>query len=103
MHLRIAFFQAAQHLAIPIERQFRMQTADNMKLRDRFADTVARALPHLFERHGVSGRILRALPERAEAATGDAYIGGIDVAIHVEISLVAMEALADLVRHPADT
>src|ERR1700733_3279003 len=32
MNLRVALLQAAQHLAIPIERQFRMQAADNVKL-----------------------------------------------------------------------
>ena len=58
MHLREALLQAAQHLAIPIERQFGMQAADDVELGDRFAPAFARAMPHLFERHGVGLGVL---------------------------------------------
>ena len=45
MHLRKALLQAAQHLAVPIERQFGMQAADDVKFGDGFAVAVAGASP----------------------------------------------------------
>ena len=59
-------------------------------------------MPDFFERHGVRLGIALLLAEGAQLATGDADIGGIDVAVDVEISLIAVEALADLVGQPAD-
>ena len=59
----------------------------------------ARHFPDLFERHGVRRWILRPFAERAQAAARHAHIGGIDVAVHVEIGHVAMQALAHQVRH----
>ena len=102
MDLRKPLLQAAQHLAIPIERQLRMQAAHDVELGDRFAVAVAGAFPDLFERHGVRLGILGALSESAQAATGDADIGRIDVAVDVEIGDVAVQALAHAIRHPAD-
>ena len=101
MHLRKALLQAAQHLAVPIQRQLRMQAADDVKLGDRFAPAFAGAMPHLFERHGVGLGIAHLLAEGAQAATGHADIGGVDVAVDVEISGVAVQALAHQVGHVA--
>ena len=42
MHLRKALLQAAQHLAIPVERQLRMQPADDVEFGDRFASSPRR-------------------------------------------------------------
>ena len=85
VHLREALLQAAQHLAEPVQRQFRMQAADDVELGDRFAPAFAGAVPDLFERHGVGLGIAHALAEGAQAATGHADVGGIDVAVDVEV------------------
>src|SRR6185436_14675159 len=55
----------------------------------------------LFKRHGVGFGVAHALAESAQAATGHAYIGGIDVAVHVEVGGVAVEPLANQVGQPA--
>src|SRR5579862_5547983 len=102
MHLRKASLQAAKHLAIPVEREFGMQAAHDMKFGDGFTVAISGLMPDLFERHRVCFRIAFLLAERAQLATGDTDIGGIDVAIDVEVSLVAVKAFANLIRHPAD-
>jgi hypothetical protein len=48
-----ALFETAQHLAIPIERELRVQAADDVKLGDGFAPADTGRLPNLIERHGV--------------------------------------------------
>ncbi len=78
-------FEAAQHLAIPIEGQFRVQAADDVELGDRFAPAFAGAMPDFLKRHGVGFGIFGALAEGAKAATGHADVGGIDVAVDVEV------------------
>ena len=42
VHLREALLQAAQHLAVPVERQLGMQAADDVELGDRFASSPRR-------------------------------------------------------------
>ena len=102
MHLRKALLQAGAEIEKILKRQVGMQSADDVKLGDGLAVSGSRGFEGLFERHGVgAGRIFLAA-KGAQAASGDANIGGIDMAIDVEISLVAMHALADVVRHPAD-
>ena len=101
MHLRKALLEAAQHLAVPVEGQLRMQPADDVELGDRFAPALARAMPDLLERHGVGLGISRLLAERAEPAAGDADVGGIDVAVDVEVGDVAVQPLAHQVGHVA--
>ena len=102
MHLREALLKPAQHLAKPIERQFGMQSADNMELGDRFAPAFPRAMPHFFERHGIGLGIAHALSERAQPATRHAHVRRIDVAVDVEIGGVAVHALAHQVGHIAE-
>src|SRR5580700_4785642 len=83
-----------------------MQAADDVEFGDGVpsigAPAVASDLPDLFERHGVGLGILGSLAEGAEAATGDAYVGGIDVAVDVEIGDVAVHALTHAISEPAD-
>ena len=102
VNLGEALLQPAKHVAIPIQRQLRMQAADNMELGDRFAPTLARAMPHFVERPGVSLGILGALSEGAQLATRHADIGGIDVPVDVKPGDVAVFALAHQVGHIAD-
>jgi len=102
MHLRKALLQSGAEIEELLKRQVGMQSADDVKLRDGLGVAGSRGLEGLVERHGVgTGRILLAA-ESAQAACGDADIGRIDMAVDVEVSFVAMHALADEVRHPSD-
>ena len=79
-----------------------MQSTDDVELGDRLGVSGGCGFESFFQRHGVSaGRIFLA-SEGAEAAGGDADVGRIDVAIDVEVGLIAMHALANVVRQPAD-
>ena len=78
-----------------------MQSADDMKFRDRLAVSGRSGLECLFQRHGVgAGRVFLSA-KGAQTARRHAHIRGIDVAIDVEVGLVAMHTLADGIGHPA--
>ena len=98
---RKPLLEPAQHLAVPLQRQLRMQAAHDVKLRDRLAPSLAGVPPHLFERHGVGLRVVHALPEGAQAAARHADVRGVDMAVDVEIRHVAVLALAHQVGHVA--
>ncbi len=100
--LRKALLQAAQHLAVPVERQLRMQAAHDVEFGNGFRVTMPGLFPDFLQRHGVRLGILGALAERTQFAARHADIGGIDVAVDVEEGGVAVEAFADLVGQPAD-
>ena len=78
-----------------------MQAAHDVKFRHRFAVAFARALPDFLERHGVGLRVAHALAESAQAATGHAHVGGVDVAVDVEVGGVAVQPLAHQVGQVA--
>jgi hypothetical protein len=102
MHLGEAQLEPANQVLEVFKRQIGMQSSDDVELGDRLAEPGARRLPCLFQRHGVgAGRALFA-PKGAEPATGHAYIGGVDVPVHVEVGDVSMPALAHDVGHPTD-
>src|SRR5580698_11283357 len=102
MNLGEALLQASKHVAVPIERQFGVQTADNVELSDRFAPAFSRAVPHFVERPGISLGILGAFPEGAKLAARHADVGGIDVAVYVKPCDIAVLALSNQVGHIAD-
>ena len=79
-----------------------MQTSHNVEFCDGFAVPGSGCLEGLFESHGVGTGSILFSPESAQAASSDAYIRRIDMAIHVEIGFIAVHALADMVRQPAD-
>src|ERR1700728_2009274 len=101
MYLRKALFQAGTEIEEILKWKIGMQATDDVKFSHRLTVARRRRFEGLLKRHGVGARRIFLSPERAEATGGDAYIRGIDVAIHVEVGLVAMHALADMVRHPA--
>src|SRR5690349_18931518 len=67
-------FQPPNELQEIIERQIRVQAADNMKLRGAFANTLVCALVNLLQRECVSARRTRVAPKRAQFAMCHAYI-----------------------------
>ena len=66
-----------------------------MKLRDGFAVSRGSGLESFIERHGVCARRVFLAAECAEAARSYADVRRIDVPVDVEVSLVAMHALAN--------
>src|SRR6185369_15016733 len=79
-----------------------MQAADDVKFGDALGVAAAGALPDFLQRKGVGGGVLGFLAKSAEFAAGHAHVGGINVTVDVEESLVSVKSLTDLVRHPAD-
>jgi hypothetical protein len=79
-----------------------VQAADDVKLGNGFAVAGSSSLEGLFERHGVCAWRILLAAESAQAAGGDADVCGIDVAIYVEIRLIAVQALADVIGQPSD-
>src|SRR5579872_1567599 len=102
MHLRKALFEAGDQVEEILKWQIGMQSADDMELRNCFAVARGRGLKRFFKGHSVSaGRVF--FPAKgAKPACGHADICGINVAIDVEVSLVAMHALAHEIRQPAN-
>src|ERR1041384_1852243 len=98
---RKPLLQSVEHFAVPVEGQLGVQPAHDMELGHRFAPAFSRAMPHLFERHGVRLGIAHALAEGAQAATGYAHIGGIDMTVDVEVSGGAVQPRADQGTPPA--
>ena len=84
-----------------LKRQIGVQAADNVKLRDGFGIAGRGGFPCFFESHGVAGGVAFFAAEGAELAGGDAHVGGVDVAIDVEVGHVAMQPLAHMVGQPA--
>src|SRR5258708_31747362 len=79
-----------------------MKSANDVKLGDSFGISRSGSFERFIERHGIgAGRVLLA-SEGTKAASGYADVGGINVAVDVEIRFVAVHALADIVGHPSD-
>ncbi len=83
------------------ERQIGVQAADDVEFGDGFGVAGGRGLPRLFEGHGVAGGVALFAAEGAELAGRDAHVGGVDVAIDVEVGHVAVQPLAHVVGQPA--
>src|SRR5437660_2325120 len=79
-----------------------MQPPDYVKLRDRFAVTGGGRRESFFKRHSVSARSVFLAPKSAQAPSSHANIRRIDVAVDVEVCLVAMHPLTDPVGQPTD-
>ena len=101
MDLRKTLFEPGNQVEEILERKIRMQSPDNMEFRDGFGITGGSGLESLFQRHGVRARRVLLAPKRTKAAGRHANIGGIQMAVDIEIRLVAVQAFADVVRHPA--
>src|SRR4029077_16939136 len=101
MHLRKTLFQAGAQIEEILEGQVRMQSANDMKLGNSFAVSGSRCLKILIERHRISARSVFLASERTQPARRHAYVCGINMAVYVEVSFVAVHALADMVGHPS--
>src|SRR4029077_7286725 len=99
--LRKALLEPGNQVDKILKREIRMQSPDNMEFRDGFGITGGSGLERLFQRHGVRARRVLLAPKRTKAAGRHANIGGIQMAVDVEVRLVAVQAFAYLVRDPA--
>src|ERR1700733_618054 len=79
-----------------------MKPAHDVKFRDRLGISGSCCFERFFERHGVGARRIFLAPEGAESACSYADVRGIDVAIDIEIRLIAVHSLANGVRHPSE-
>ena len=79
-----------------------MQAADNVKFGDCFSPADPGGFPYLLEGHRVGFRILGPLAKRAQPAARHAHIGGIDVAVHVEVGDRPVQPLANEVGYIAE-
>src|SRR6266852_1375520 len=102
MHAAEALLQATNQLQEIVEGQIGVQTADDVEFRGAFADALLGALVNFLQGKGVGARGARIASEGAELAMRHANVGGVDVAIDVEIGDVAMALLADVVGKPSD-
>ena len=78
-----------------------LQAADDVELGHRLGVAGGCRLPGLFQRHGVAGRVALLAAKGAQPAVGHANIGGIDVAIDVEVGHIAVHPLAHMIGQPA--
>jgi hypothetical protein len=96
VHGGAALFQAAHHVQKVFEGQIGVQAANHVKFGGAFAHALLGALPDFFEGEGVGARGVGIAAEGAEFAMGHANVGGIDVAIDVEVADVAVALLANV-------
>ncbi len=101
MHLRKTLLQAGAQIEKILEGQIGMQAADDVKLGDGLGVSRGGSFKSLIERHSVGAGRVSLAAEGAQAAGRYANVGGVDVAIDVEIRLIAMHALTDVIGHPA--
>src|SRR5271166_746606 len=78
-----------------------MQSADNMKLGDRLAVSRRRSLESFLQRHRIGARRILLAAESAQPASRHAHVRRIDVAIHIEIGLIAVHPFTHIIGHPA--
>src|SRR5712671_5624565 len=102
MHACKALLQSANQLQEIIERQIRMQAADDVELCGAFTNALLRTLINFLQRKCVSARSARIAAKRAQLAVRYANISGIDVPVDVEVSDIPMALLANVIRQPAN-
>ena len=100
VHLGETFFEPLDQIQEELKRQIGVQAADDVELGDGFRVAGGRGLPRLIEGHGVARGIALFAAEGAELAGRDAHVGGVDVAIDVEVGHVAVHPLAHMVGQP---
>ena len=102
MDLGEALFQTANQLQIIFEGQIGMQAADDVEFRGAFGNSLGGALPNFVERKSVSAGGVGLPSKGAQFAMCHADIGGIDVAIDIEIGDVSVALFADIICEPAN-
>src|SRR6476661_1747763 len=91
-----ALLQAADHFQIMVKGEIGMQTANDVEFGGAFAHALFGALVDFFESERVSAGNVGIAAEGAQFAMRDAYVGGVDVAIDVEVGDVAVALFANV-------
>src|SRR5215472_13395983 len=94
---RESFLEPAQQVDIILKRQVRVQPADNMKFGHCFRPAFAGNAEGLFQGHSVSATGVWLASKGAQAATGYADVGGVDVTVHVEVCAPTVQFFAHMV------
>src|SRR5206468_9497033 len=102
MHLRKSLLQAGDQIKEILKRQIGMQSANDVKLGNGFAVAGCGGFEYFFECHGVGARSILFSTEGAEATSGDTDICRIDMAVDIEVGLIAMHAFAHVIGKPTD-
>src|SRR5690242_73447 len=79
-----------------------MQSAHDVKLGYGLRIAGSRGLKRFLKCHGVSARRIFFSPKRTQPACCHAYIRRINVAVDVEVSLIAVHPLPNVVCHPTN-
>jgi hypothetical protein len=74
-----------------------------VKLGYRFAVAGSSGFERLLQRHGVRARGIFLAAKCTQPTSRNTDVGGIDVAIDVEVSLVAMKALTNVIGQPPES
>src|ERR1700680_837919 len=101
MDLREALLEAGNQVEEILKRQIGMEAADDVELGHRFAIAGGSGLEGFLECHGVGTWSIFLSAESTKPAGGHAHIRGINVAVDVEVGLVAMHALPHGIRQSA--
>ncbi len=101
MDLRKTLLESRNQVEKILEWKIGMQAADNVKLRNGLGVARSCRLESFFQRHGIGARSVLLAAESTQPAGGHAYVGWVQMAVDIEICLVAMHALANMVGHPA--
>ena len=80
-----------------------MQSADNVKLGNRLGISRCSSFKRFFKRHGVRARRIFFASEGTQTASRYADVGGINVAVDVEVRPVRVHAFPHMIGQPTDS
>jgi hypothetical protein len=86
MQMRKLAFQSAKQIGVILERQFRIQTADNMQFRRAFRNGVSGNIDAFVNRMRVCALLPGAFVKPAKFTIGDADVRVIEMPVDVKIS-----------------
>ena len=101
MHGGTALLEAANHVQKIFKGQIGMQATNHVELGGAFAHALFSALVNFFESEGIRAGSVGVASESAQFAMRDAYVGGIDVPVDVEIGDIPVAFFAYVVGEPA--
>ncbi len=87
---RVVGADGGEHLQVEVEGELGMQPADHVDLRRPGRRRLGALLQDVVQRQGVAPLVLHPLGKGAEGAAVDADVGVVDVAVDVEVDLVAV-------------
>ena len=102
VQLRLVGADRSQHLQVEVEGEIGMEAADHVDLGRPGRRRLGALLQDVVERQGVAPLVLHPLGKGAEGTAVDAEVGVVDVAVDVEVDLVAVLQPIGVGRQLAD-